>query len=92
MLQQRSRLAGKQSTLDSGVVIQALLGKGIDDAAACACLRIACAKDDAGDARVHDRTRAHEAWLQRDIQIAAAEPVIPESSGGLAKTIHPGWA
>ena len=42
------------------------------------------------DARVHDRSGAHRAGLQRDVELAAAEAIVAERAGGLAQGLNLG--
>ena len=57
----------------------------LHDAADGSGLGIARAVDQPRNARMHDRSGAHRAGLQRDVKLAAAEPVIAQRARGFAQ-------
>src|ERR1700682_6657298 len=67
------------------VMVEASLGKQIDDAAAGSRLRIAGAEHEPPDACMQNRSRTHRARLERDIQVAVRPGVIVERSRRLAQ-------
>src|SRR5882672_9299672 len=66
------------------VMVQPALREQIDHAAARARLGIGSAVDHAGDARVHDRARAHRAGLESDVEGTLAKAVVAERAPRVA--------
>jgi len=67
------------------MVIQALDGEEIDDAAVHPGLGIACTIDDARDPRMEDGAGAHRAGLQGHEQLATRQAIISEAARGIAQ-------
>jgi len=66
-------------------VIELRVVEHLQRRAAGACLRVARAEDDAPQARMDDRARAHRAGLNCNIQAAAGKAVVPKLPGGAAQ-------
>ena len=62
----------------------------LHDAADGSGLGIARTEDQASDARMDDGSGAHRAGLQRDVELAAAEPVVAQRARGLAQGLDLG--
>jgi hypothetical protein len=67
------------------MVIQALDGKEIDDAAVYPGLGVTRTIDDAGDPRMEDGTGAHRTRFQGDEQLATWQAIVPETARGIAQ-------
>ncbi len=65
-------------------VVESGLGEDVDDAPRGACLWVASAEDDRGDASEDDRARAHGAWLERHVEGRVRQPPAAERLGGAA--------
>src|SRR5439155_14381492 len=72
--EQLSRFVRENPAGHGGVMVELLLGKEIDDAAAGAGLGVGGAVDEPRDARVHGRPGAHGAGLERAVARAAFRP------------------
>src|SRR5439155_8339071 len=67
------------------LVIELRVVEHLQSRTAGACLRVAGPEDDAAEARMHDRARAHRARLDCNIQAAAGKAVVPKLPGGAAQ-------
>ena len=76
---------GEDAALDDRVVVQRGVAEDVDHRAGRARLRVARAVDDALDARVQQRHRAHRARLERHVHLALGQAVVAEQLGGVAQ-------
>lgn len=88
ILERVCALVGEHAACHRGVMIELPVREHVDDTAARARFRVRRAIDDARNARMHDRARAHQARLQRHIELAARQPVILEFLRGGAQRGH----
>ena len=84
----RSGLVRQHARKYFRMMIQTLLGKNIDQAPARARLEVIRSIHEPRYPCVHDRPRTHQAWLERDEQFAADQPVIADGLRGIAQCQH----
>src|SRR5689334_15067753 len=85
LLQQCCRLCVQQAADYDGVVIEARLEERIRNASARAGFGVARAVNNPRDARVQHRAGAHDARLERHVELTAGETVIAETLRGVTQ-------
>jgi hypothetical protein len=80
-LQQRDRLDRKNAGRDLETVIHSNVAPDLEEGHDSARFRIGRAEDEAPNARIHERSRAHGAGLERDEERAIVEPPMPAHPG-----------
>jgi hypothetical protein len=78
-------LVGQHARHELGVVIELAVGEQVDHRAGGAGLRIEGTEDDALEARVDQRHRAHRAWLQRHVELALRQAVVGQQRRRMAQ-------
>src|SRR5262245_11131413 len=89
-LEQLAAAVGEDALDHRDPVVEALLVHDVEDRTAGAGDRVVGAVDDAGDARVDQRARAHGARLERHVNFRAFQAPVLERLGGLGDGDHLG--
>ena len=86
--QQLAALVREHATRDIDAMVVAFVLQHVEHAAGRAGLRIGRAVDHARDARMHDRTGAHHAGLERHVQRRSWKAIVAAVPAGIAQRLH----